>query len=353
MDIVSRATASQPLEIGLVEPVIAAVIPCYRVKAHIVEVVAQIGPEVAMIFAVDDCCPDGSGRFIEETIKDPRVRVIYNDVNKGVGGAVMAGYRAALDAGADIMVKIDGDGQMDPALIPHIARPVIMGRADYAKGNRFHSVWNVRQMPAVRLFGNAALSFLTKLSSGYWSIFDPTNGYTAIHAEAARQLEFANISERYFFESDMLINLGNIRAVVHDVPMQARYADETSHLKIRQIIGQFLTKNLKELFKRVLYTYFMRDFSLASAQLLVGSAFLLFGGLFGGFAWYASISTGDTASTGTVMLATLPIILGFQLLLSFFGYDMANEPRIPIQPSIPVRDWIAARPRKPGEQSAS
>jgi dolichol-phosphate mannosyltransferase len=325
-------------QLPLVAPRLAVVIPCYRVTAHIAEVVAGIGPEVAMIIAVDDKCPDGSGQFIEANIRDPRLKVIYNAENKGVGGAVLAGYRAALEAGADVVVKVDGDGQMDPALIPDIARPVLMGRADYAKGNRFHSVWNVRQMPGIRLFGNAALSFLTKLSSGYWSLFDPTNGYTAIHAEALKQLEFANISERYFFESDMLINLGNIRAVVADVPMKAVYGDETSHLKIRQIIGQFLTKNLKELSKRVLYTYFLRDFSLASAQLLFGLLFFSFGTLFGLWGWYQSISTGSPASTGTVMLATLPIILGFQLLLSFFGFDMANEPKVPLQASMPGFD---------------
>jgi dolichol-phosphate mannosyltransferase len=330
-------------ELPLSAPRLAVVIPCYKVKEHILDVVARIGPEVAMIFAVDDKCPDGSGQFIETNASDSRLKVIYNPENKGVGGAVIAGYRAALAAGADVVVKVDGDGQMDPALIPDIARPVLMGRADYAKGNRFHSVWNVRQMPGIRLFGNAALSFLTKMSSGYWSLFDPTNGYTAIHAEALRQLEFANISERYFFESDMLINLGNIRAVVHDVPMKAVYGDETSNLKIRNIIGQFLRKNLKEMMKRMLYTYFLRDFSLASAQLMFGLMLFSFGTLFGLWGWYASISAGSPASTGTVMLAVLPIILGFQLLLSFFGFDMANEPKLPLQASMPGFDRRSAR----------
>lgn len=334
-------------ELPLGAPKLAVVIPCYKVKEHVLGVLARIGPEVALIFAVDDKCPDGSGKFIESNARDPRLKVIYNEENKGVGGAVMAGYRAALEAGADVVVKVDGDGQMDPALIADIARPVLMGRADYAKGNRFHSVWSVRQMPGVRLFGNAALSFLTKLSSGYWSLFDPTNGYTAIHAEALRQLEFANISERYFFESDMLINLGNIRAVVQDVPMKAVYAQETSNLKIRNIIGQFLRKNVKELMKRVLYTYFLRDFSLASAQLLSGMLLFGFGAIYGAWGWYESIATGSPASTGTVMLATLPIILGFQLLLSFFGFDMANEPKLPLQAGMPGFDRRVGRAETP------
>ena len=310
---------------------IAVVIPCYKVIAHVGQVIAGIGPEVSMIFAVDDACPEQSGRYSESHCHDPRLSVIHLEENRGVGGAVIAGYRAALAAGADVIVKVDGDGQMDPALIPVIAGPILYGRADYAKGNRFHSAWNVRQMPGVRLFGNAVLSFMTKLSSGYWSIFDPTNGYTAIHATALERLELNNVSERYFFESDMLINLGNIRAVVSDVPMEARYADETSHLRIGQVIGQFFTKNLRELFKRILYTYFMRDFSLASLQLLCGTLMLAFGTVFGAVGWFRSVAEGTVATTGTVMIAVLPIILGFQLILSFLGFDIANEPRQTLQ----------------------
>ena len=323
------------------EQTLAVVIPSYRVKAHILDVIARIGPEVAMIFVVDDACPDGSGAFVGEQCRDPRVRVLRHEVNRGVGGAMMTGYRAALGAGADIIVKVDGDGQMDPALIPHIARPVLARQADYAKGNRFHSLWNVRRMPRVRLYGNAALSFMTKLSSGYWGIFDPTNGYTAIHAAALERIEFANVSERYFFETDMLINLGNARAVVADVPMEAVYADEVSNLRIRNELWPFLRTHLRELVKRIFYTYFLRDFSPATLQLLIGAIFLLFGTIYGAAEWYRSVSTGEIASTGTVMIAVLPIFLGVQLLLNFLAFDMANEPKVPIQPTLTLADLFA------------
>lgn len=329
-------------------PRIAAVIPCFRVTAHVLDVIARIGPEVEMIFAVDDACPDGSGALVEGKCADPRVRVLRHEANKGVGGAVMTGYRAAMAQGAEIAVKLDGDGQMDPALIPALVRPIVEGRADYAKGNRFHSVYNVRKMPGIRLFGNAALSFLTKMSSGYWSVFDPTNGYTAIHGEALSLLDFNNISERYFFESDMLINLGNIRAVVADVPMEALYADEQSNLRAGAVLLPFLGKNLRELTKRILYTYFLRDFSLASAQLLFGLLMLGFGAVFGGVAWWGSVASGEVASTGTVMIAVLPIILGFQLLLGFLGFDMTNEPKAPIQPGPAFRNWQAQAAALPG-----
>lgn len=325
-----------------IEQTLAVVIPCFRVREHVVDVVRRIGPEVSLIVVVDDACPEESGKQVEQQVSDPRVRVVRHSANKGVGGAVMTGYRAAIEAGADVVVKLDGDGQMDPALITTIAGPVLEGRADYAKGNRFYSIWNVRKMPRVRLYGNGCLSFLTKLSSGYWSIFDPTNGYTAVHAAALRQLEFANISERYFFETDMLINLGNARAVVADVPMEALYGDEASNLDVRKELWRFLRNNLRELGKRIVYNYFLRDFSLASAQLVFGLALLLFGAVFGAVNWYHSIAAGEVASTGTVMLAVLPIILGFQLLLNFLAFDMANEPKMPIQPAPWLRSFAPA-----------
>ena len=116
---------------------IAVAIPCYKVTQQVLSVIAAIGPEVEAIYAVDDACPDGSGRFIEDNIHDPRVRVLYNPQNRGVGGAVVTAYEAAIADGMDIVVKIDGDGQMNPALLPHFVRPIVRGQADYTKGNRF------------------------------------------------------------------------------------------------------------------------------------------------------------------------------------------------------------------------
>ena len=161
---------------------IAVVIPCHNVRRHILGVVSAIGAEVDRIFIVDDCCPESSGQFVTENCNDARVRVIHNRTNQGVGGAVMEGYRAALAEGYEVIVKVDGDGQMDPALIPDFVNPILENAADYTKGNRFHDLGVMREMPKLRLFGNACLSLMNKISSGYWNIFDPTNGYTAIHA---------------------------------------------------------------------------------------------------------------------------------------------------------------------------
>ncbi len=310
---------------------IAVVIPCYRVTQQIAGVIAMIGPEVRRIYAVDDCCPDASGAYIEDSITDVRVVVLRHEANQGVGGAVMTGYRAALADGADIIVKVDGDGQMDPCLIPRFVAPILAGEADYTKGNRFFDLEKITAMPPVRLFGNAVLSLLTKLSSGYWNLFDPTNGYTAIHGAVARQLPFAKISRRYFFETDMLFRLNTVRAVVVDVPMDARYGDEVSNLKISKIIGEFLFKHARNLGKRIFYNYYLRDLSLASIELPLGMSLLVFGTVFGGYHWWQSASQGVATPAGTVMLSALPILMGLQLLLAFIGYDIATVPVRPRQ----------------------
>jgi len=293
----------------------------------VLEVIAKIGAEVSAIFAVDDCCPDASGDFITENCNDARVVVLRNPENMGVGGATLTGYRAAIEAGADVIVKIDGDGQMDPSLIPAFIAPIIEGEADYTKGNRFFDLEEIRAMPKTRLLGNAVLSFATKLSSGYWNLFDPTNGYTAIHSVAARHLPFDKISRRYFYETDMLFRLNTLRAVVVDVPMDAKYGDEVSNLKISKILGEFFFNHVRNCAKRIFYNYYLRDMSLASIELPLGISLFISGCGFGVYHWINSLHRGITTPAGTVMLAALPIIIGLQFILAFLGYDIANIPR--------------------------
>lgn len=310
---------------------LAVVIPCYRVKHHVLQVIAGIGPEVNVIYVVDDACPDGSGRFVAAECCDPRVRVLYHEVNCGVGGATITGYRQAIRDGADVIVKLDGDGQMDPLHIPMLVSPVINGVADYVKGNRFYYLDGVQQMPFVRLVGNAALSFITKLSSGYWDVFDPTNGYTAIHAKVVGRLPLDKIEQRYFFESDMLFRLNTIRAVVMDIPLPGKYADEKSNLKVFRAIPEFAFKHFCNAVKRIIYNYYLRDFSVASLELCAGIPLLLCGLFVGIKAWTHSVQTGIAATSGTVMLAALPTLVGIQLLLSFLSADFGNVPKIPLQ----------------------
>lgn len=309
---------------------VAVVIPCYRVRRQILPLIEEIGAEVDWILVVDDACPEKSGRYVLENCLDPRVIVLTNDQNQGVGGAVLKGYAFALQCGADIIVKLDGDGQMDPRRIKYLIRPILDGQADYAKGNRFFNVEGLRSMPRVRLLGNAVLSFFSKISTGYWTVFDPTNGYTAISAPTAAVLPLDKISHGYFFESDMLFQLGMVRASVADVPIDAIYANEKSNLAISRVIGKFFWKHLTNAFRRIAMNYFLRDFSLASVELITGICFVLFGTAFGAYHWAESIRTGITATTGTVMLAALPIILGVQLLLSFLAVDINSTPNMAI-----------------------
>ena len=310
---------------------IAVVIPCYKVSAHICDLIQRISSDVNAIFVVDDCCPESTGKLVERTCTDPRITVIFHENNQGVGGAVITGYQAAIQAGAEVIVKLDGDGQMDPALIPAFIAPILRGEADYTKGNRFFDVETAQQMPIVRLIGNVGLSFLTKLSSGYWNLFDPTNGYTAISAKVAERLPIEKISRRYFFESDMLFRLNTFRAVVLDIPMFAEYGEEQSNLNVSRELPRFLFKNLRNLCKRIVYNYFIRNFSYSSLELIFGLLFLAFGITFGTISWIELSLQGTLASAGTVMLAALPIIMGLQLILGFINYDMANVPTVPLQ----------------------
>ena len=306
---------------------IAVVIPCYRVKDQILGVLSAIGPECNAIYVVDDACPESSGDFVERESGDPRVRVLRNERNLGVGGAVLAGYAAAIEDGADIIVKCDGDGQMDPALIPRLVHPIQRGEADYTKGNRFFDLSGLEGMPLLRLFGNSILSFLTKLSSGYWNVFDPTNGFTAIHASVARALPTDKISQDFFFESDMLFRLGTLRAVVCDVPMPARYGDERSNLSIARVAAPFAWKHAKNTVKRIFYGYYLRNFNIASIEIAAGIALIAFGTWFGATHWLEGIRNNVPQTSGTVMVAALPVLVGIQLVLAALNYDLQNVPR--------------------------
>jgi dolichol-phosphate mannosyltransferase len=307
-------------------PTLAVVIPSYMTKDTIVDVVSSIGGQVNHIFVIDDVCPENSGKLVEETFFDKRVKVLFHKENQGVGGAVVTGYRAALDAGADIVVKVDGDGQMDTSKISELIEPILLGQADYTKGDRFDSLTGLRKMPSLRLIGNAGLTLLTKISSGYWNIKDPTNGFTAIHADVLRKLPLSMLKKGYFFESDMLFRLSIYRAVVMDVPMAARYDNEKSNLNLLKALITFPWFHLINFHKRLFYNYYLRDVYAASIELLAGVALSWFGVIFGLLAFAESTAEKVPATTGTVMIAVLPIILGFQLLLAFISFDVNNVP---------------------------
>lgn len=322
-----RAGSAPPL------PRIAVVIPAYRAEPYIAEVIRSVPGFVRDIVVVDDASPDGLAGAVE-ALRDPRVTLIAHPENRGVGAAVFTGYEKALALGAEIVVKLDADGQMDPAYLLPLILPILQGEADYTKGNRFLHPHHLRAMPRGRLFGNASLSFLTKIATGYWTIFDPTNGYTAIHASVARTLERGRLASRYFFESSMLIELSRLRAVVHDVYIPAVYRGEVSSLSKRHAVRDFPLRLLGATVRRILRHYFVRDFTAASLYILAGTVLVAFGAIWGIWHWVLGSQAGVPATTGTVMIAILPIILGTQLLLQAITLDIQGVPDRPIHPSL-------------------
>jgi dolichol-phosphate mannosyltransferase len=306
------------------------VIPCYKVRKHITDVLKAIGDEVDKIIIVDDKCPENTGQFVQENIKDPRIKVIFHNKNKGVGGAVKTGFRIALQEGAEIAIKLDGDGQMNPLLIPYFIKPIIDKKADYVKGNRFYNLDALNIMPSLRVFGNSALSLVNKIVTGYWNIMDPTNGFVAIHKNALQLLPLDKISNKFFFESDMLFRLRIVNAVIYDLPVNAKYGNEKSNLSIKNVLFKFPFKYIVRFLKRIIYMYYLYDFNLASISIIFGLLFILFGTILGIIKWIDSIKTGVFASCGTVMLTALPIILGFQLFIFVINYDIQNIPNKPL-----------------------
>jgi glycosyltransferase involved in cell wall biosynthesis len=281
---------------------------------------------VDQIIVVDDCSTDRTYDTVKNA-RDKRTQLLSSGHNRGVGGATLLGYKKALDAGADIVVKMDADGQMRPEYLDKLIDPLIEDGFDYAKGNRFLMAEFLPQMPKTRLFGNIVMTFMTKLASGYWHIFDPQNGYTAIRAETLRGLNLSAVHERYFFENDMLCQLNLQNARVKDVPIPAKYAGEVSSMSLLRVAFTFPVLLFRRFLARIVYKYVVRDFSPIALFLFLGSLLFTWGVLFGAYIWVRSIVTDDFNSAGTVMLSVLPLILGFQLLLQAIVLDIQQTPK--------------------------
>ena len=310
---------------------IVAVVPCYRVEREIQSVLQEVPSYIEHIVVVDDASPDSTRDLVTASAKiDSRILLIRHPSNLGVGGAMITGYKRALELGAQVVVKIDGDGQMDVDHLPVLLRPLIEGTADYTKGNRFRDFKSLQQMPFIRRVGNMGLAFLAKAATGYWNLFDPTNGFNAIRSEVLTQLPLDKIDRTYYFETSMLANLYLIGAVVKDVPMPARYKGEVSSLLIHRILFEFPQKLFATFLRRLVLKNFIYDFSMASIYLLTGLPLLIFGLIFGIYKWIQYASIGIPAPTGTVMLPTLSVLLGIQLLLSAIEIDLRSVPTEPL-----------------------
>ena len=303
---------------------VAIIIPCFRVADRIAAVIRSIPSRYRTIICVDDCSPDGVADIIT-ALADPRVTLLRHERNRGVGGAMKTGYAEALRLGATVCVKMDGDGQMSARDLDRLVAPLLEGAADYAKGNRFVDVRSLPSMPRARLIGNGFLSFASKLASGYWNMLDVSNGFTAVKSAVLRRIDLRRLHERYFFETSMLIELNILGAVVADVEMPARYQDEVSSLRVSRVMLTFPGLLLRGLLRRFYWRYLIEDFGVVSICVLLGLPLWLFGVTFGTYHWMESARTGAPATAGTVFVAALPIILGFQLLLVAVLLDVLSS----------------------------
>jgi len=311
-------------------PRIAVVLPCYRVREKIVGVVESLIGRVDYIIAVDDQCPEQSGEWLQEQCKHPSVQVLFHEVNQGVGGAMITGYEAALQTDAEVVVKMDGDGQMDSRFLTRLIAPLITGKADFAKGNRFFDLRALRAMPQARRIGNFGLTLLTKAASGFWHLSDPTNGYFALRRGALGLVNFHLLDRRYFFEISLLVQLNVVRAVAIDVPIPAIYADENSSLNPMRALVSFPGKLLRGFFHRIWWRYFIYDINIVSIFLVAGMLLFFGGAIFGAWRWSANVEEGINQSAGTVALAMLPMLLGFQMLLQAMVLDVMDKPSEPV-----------------------
>ncbi len=303
----------------------AVVLPAHNEAPHIADVIAKVPAWVERIIVVDDASTDGTAEAVEG-IADPRVRLVRHESNTGVGGAMVTGYRAAIEQGFDLVAKMDADGQMRGDELERLVEPFRLGMADYVKGNRFYFRNATLGMPATRTFGNSALSFMTKLASGYWHVFDSQCGFTVASVPFLELLDLDQIARDYFFENDMLIRMNSLNARVVDVPISTIYGAEVSGISITRVLWSFPPRLLGGGLRRFWRKNLVTDFGPIAILTVAGTLLAVFGAAFGAYHWWLSVHTGTAATTGTVMVAVLPLVLGIQSLIQAFSMSVSASP---------------------------
>ena len=305
---------------------IVGVIPCYKTPKAAIKVVNDCCKYVDLIICVDDFCPLNTGKEIEKSVKNKNVHIAYHKVNKGVGGAMKTGIKLALDSGADIIVKIDSDGQMPSKLIPKLIEPLKKGKAQFTKGNRFRDPNVLLKMPKIRFIGNFALSFLTKLSTGYWELFDPTNGFIAFTSTTIKLFNLNKIDNKFFFETDILFRCSLNDVKVSEIQMDAKYNNETSNLYPISEIPNFFVRHLIIFFKRILYHYFIYDFNPGSISLIFSLIFGATGFLLALFYFSKGLITQIETPGGIQTLFLALFFISLQFFINFVHYDVSQKP---------------------------
>jgi glycosyltransferase involved in cell wall biosynthesis len=307
---------------------VAAIIPAYNEEKLITKTVETLPDFVDAAVCVDDCSTDSTWEVLSKLAKkNKKVVPIHLDVNEGIGGAYIHGFERALDDGMDLIVTMAGDAQCNPDYIKNMIDTLLTENLDYVKANRFVHLEELKAMPKYRRIGNTIITILTKFSSGYYSIFDSQNGYGVHRRSNLEKLNFDHIGRRYDYENTLLIAMAIMGAKIKDEPVPAIYADEVSTIPVFKTTMRALKVIWKGLWRRIYYKYVVYNFHPIALFLLGG---LLLGGvgtLYGLFLVIEKIVNNVTPSSGTVMLSVLPIVLGFQLLLSAITMDMNNEGR--------------------------
>jgi len=303
---------------------IAVVIPCYKVEKQIQKVVKEIPDFVTSIILVNDASPDNTGEILENlATENSKIKALHHTKNQGVGGSMITGFKEAIEQNIEVVVKIDGDGQMDINYLDKLLNAIFIGKYNFAKGNRFFDQKMLRKMPAIRRIGNIGMGFLIKMASGYWNIFDPTNGFFCIHNSVLNKIDFNRLSKRFFFESSLMIELYYTGAKIKDIAMPAIYAEEKSNLSVLKTLFTFPPKLFKSFLRRIWLRYFVYDFNISSLYIFFGTPLFFFGIIFGIINWinYAKIQT--ATPTGTIMIAVISLVLGFQMILAAIQYDIS------------------------------
>jgi glycosyltransferase involved in cell wall biosynthesis len=303
---------------------VAVVVPAYREADLIADTLRSIPLFVDRVYVVDDASDDGTADAAA-ALADQRVDVLRHERNSGVGAAIVTGYKRALSDAVDVTCVMAGDNQMDPAELERLVRPVADGAVDYAKANRLVSGEAWRVMPRTRYLGNAILSLLTKIASGYWHVADSQSGYTAISREMLAQLDLDEVYRRYGFPNDMLVHLNVWNARVRDFPSRPIYGvGERSGIKIRSVVPRISWLLLKGFLWRLREKYVIRDFHplvffYALGILMTVTGFVL------GVVETALRIAGNDVSVGTVVLVALLLVSGSQFTLFAMWFDMESN----------------------------
>ena len=302
---------------------VAVVVPAYNEEALVASTVQGIPAFVDRIYVVDDGSKDETAARAETV--DKRVEVIRHERNQGVGSAIVSGYKRALAEEVDVTCVMAADGQMDPDDLETLVRAVATGETDYAKANRLFTGQAWQLIPRTRYLGNAALSFLTKIASGYWHVADSQSGYTAVGLESLKLLDLDRVYRRYGFPNDFLVHLNVFNRRVRDYPSRPIYGvGERSGIKLRSVVPKISWLLLKGFFWRMGQKYVIRDFHPLILFYMLGM-FLFFAGVGLGILETVMRFLGNTIPAATIVLVALLCISGLQLLLFAMWFDMESN----------------------------